>query len=82
MSMDCDSHNVEDAIASQLVFPITMLRRVRHALPEFAFKSDIMVFLYTTLTQVELCYASALNDTECELEFEEGKQMDGIKKSL
>ena len=49
MLLDCGSLSVEDANASQLVLPVSKLGR-GGALPEFAFKNDILVGLCATAT--------------------------------
>ena len=82
MPLDCGLHSVEDATASQLDLLISTLGRQGHALPEFSFKNDIMVGLCATWAQWQPKYITALNDVECILEFEEGTEMVGVKKSL
>ena len=82
MLLDCALCNVGNATASQLVLHISMLGREGHALPQFAFKNDIVVFLCTTQAQIQLKYMTALNDVECALEFEQRTQMVGVKRSL
>ena len=72
MSVDCDLHHLEHVTSSQLVSLLTVLGREGCALPESAFKSDIMVSLCTTHNLVYPKYITALHDVECILEFEEG----------
>ena len=68
-SIDCDSHNVGYATASQLVLFVSMLRRDGCALPQFAFKNVIVVGLCTTQTKVHPKYVTAYSCA-----FEEGMQ--------
>ena len=72
MSLDFDSHNVEDATGCQLALLVSIPGREGHTLPEFALKNDIMVGLCATQAQVQPKYTAALNDVECILEHEEG----------
>ena len=72
MSLDCDSHSVEDASKSQLVLLASMLGREGYAFSKFGFQNDIMVGLCTKQALGQQKCVTILNDVDCMLEFKEG----------
>ena len=66
----------------KLILLITAHGREGNALLDFVVKNDSMAVLCTKQTQVQPKYTNPLTDAEGVLEFEEGTQMEDIKKTF